>query len=111
MENLGTAAQELFDEQTVELLQDIDRSEPHIFSRRHEKKMQKLLLSIVMMRLILLLMYHCLNLILIGPLSLIRVILQKKEYIVSKSLKVFSIKRFMVPKPKRLMIAGMRLLI
>ena len=42
MDNLGIAMQELFDEQTVELLQDIDRSEPHIFSRRHEKKMQKL---------------------------------------------------------------------
>ena len=42
MDNLGMAMQELFDEQTVELLQDIDRSEPHIFSRRHEKKMQKL---------------------------------------------------------------------
>ena len=42
MDNLGMAMQELFDEQTVELLQDIDRSEPHIFSRRHERKMQKL---------------------------------------------------------------------
>ena len=42
MDNVGVALQELFDEQTVELLQDIDRSEPHIFSRRHEKKMQKL---------------------------------------------------------------------
>ena len=42
MDNLGMAMQELFDEQTAELLQDIDRSEPHIFSRRHEKKMQKL---------------------------------------------------------------------
>ncbi len=42
MDNLGVAMQELFDEQTAELLQDIDRSEPHIFSRRHEKKMQKL---------------------------------------------------------------------
>ena len=42
MDNVGVALQELFDEQTAELLQDIDRSEPHIFSRRHEKKMQKL---------------------------------------------------------------------
>ena len=28
MDNLGIAMQELFDEQTAELLQDIDRSEP-----------------------------------------------------------------------------------
>lgn len=42
MDNLGMALQELFDEQTLEFLQDIDRSEPHIFSQRHDKKMQKL---------------------------------------------------------------------
>lgn len=42
MDDLGIALQELFDEQTAELLQDVDRFEVHIFSRRHEKKMQKL---------------------------------------------------------------------
>ena len=42
MDNVGVALQELFDEQTAELLQDIERCEEHIFSRRHEKKMQKL---------------------------------------------------------------------
>ena len=45
MDNVGVALQELFDEQTAELLQDVDRSEPHIFSKRHEKKMQKLFKS------------------------------------------------------------------
>ena len=42
MDNVGVALQEHFDEQTAELLQDVDRFEPHIFSKRHEKKMQKL---------------------------------------------------------------------
>ena len=42
MDNVGVALQELFDEQTLEFLQDVDRFEPHIFSKRHDKKMKKL---------------------------------------------------------------------
>ncbi|MBQ2580126.1 MAG: DUF4367 domain-containing protein [Ruminococcus sp.] len=42
MDELSIAVQELFDEQTAGLLRDIASSEEHIFSQKHEKKMQRL---------------------------------------------------------------------